>query len=89
MTYDFNWLPYKPSESWMTLNPNLSLDYIELNVSIDGKKVDALVRIKPFPHNGRMEYLWQFGKISDYAETISEAKEMVEGLVIAHHLELM
>lgn len=48
-------------------------------ITLRGYK-DALVQSKPTPHTGR--HLWQFGKAYDWADTLEDAKEMVEGLAI-------
>ena len=61
----------------MTWNPdNLRPDIYE---RLNGNKL-MLVRTKPTPAG---QYLWSFGgKVYDYAETLEEAREMVEGLAL-------
>jgi hypothetical protein len=39
-----------------------------------------LVRTQPWPRTGR--YLWQYGFAYDWADTLEEAREMVEGLAL-------
>ena len=55
-----------------TLRPDL---YERLNGNSQ-----MLVRIEPTPRTGR--YLWQFGKAHDWADTLEEAREVVEGLAV-------
>lgn len=55
--------------------------YVKLNVA-----ADAYVRTVP-DYTGR--FLWTFGTVYDHADTVEEAKEMVEGLAVAHHLEIV
>ena len=60
---------------------NIAKKWIKMNIA-----VDALVRTEP-DYTGK--YLWTFGKVCDHADTVEEAKEMVEGLAVAHHLEII
>lgn len=50
-------------------------------VEIRGSKGHAVVRTKVCP-NGK--FIWTCGKVMDYADTVEEAKDMVEGLWISN-----